>query len=346
MKRTKLSLRIAALLLCLALAAAAAPFALAAEPAPSGFRYNHDPRLNPAAMADIVWSPTAVYGFAPSPEGSLSAYVDFDWSDAAIVESGRADRVAYQAGMQEMYELLDALTAQGKDIEEIARTISAKRNELRLAANADDPAQMAAAKQHNLEKYGNENGPTADSLYEKYGSWETVLEKAFSTNAGMDACVGLYDSNYALYQASGLAPADSEAVSREYAVSALVLRCGTEGAEAELGAFSDRESVAPLYVPWLAAAVAQGVLKGYEDGTLRPAAPLRRVEAFVLLSRLLPEAEAVREPIAFTDLPAWAAPEIDRLSAAGLLLGRGDGTLGTNDPLTAAELDTLLARLG
>ena len=93
MKHTKLPLRIAALLLCLALAAAAAPFALAAGPAPSGFRYNHDPRLNPAAMADIVWSPTAVYGFAPSPEGSLSAYVDFDWSDAAIVESGRADKV-------------------------------------------------------------------------------------------------------------------------------------------------------------------------------------------------------------------------------------------------------------
>ena len=39
----------------------------------------------------------------------------------------------------------------------------------------------------------------ADELYEKYGSWQTVLEKALSTNAGMDACLGFYDENYDSY---------------------------------------------------------------------------------------------------------------------------------------------------
>ena len=42
-------------------------------------------------------------------------------------------------------------------------------------------------------------GPSADSLYEKYGSWQTVLKKALSTNMGMDACLGLYDEYYYTY---------------------------------------------------------------------------------------------------------------------------------------------------
>lgn len=52
----------------------------------------------------------------------------------------------------------------------------------------------------NFETYGNEAGPTADWLYEKYGSWQTVLEKALGTNEGMDACLGLYDEYYDYYE--------------------------------------------------------------------------------------------------------------------------------------------------
>lgn len=40
-------------------------------------------------------------------------------------------------------------------------------------------------------------------MYEKYGSWEIVLQKSFSVNMGMDACCGLYDDNYTLYQELG-----------------------------------------------------------------------------------------------------------------------------------------------
>ena len=60
----------------------------------TNFHYEHDPRLNPKAMADIVVDPTAVYGFAPSPDGSLSSYTAFDWSDPELVngESGSRAR--------------------------------------------------------------------------------------------------------------------------------------------------------------------------------------------------------------------------------------------------------------
>ena len=62
-------------------------------------------------------------------------------------------------------------------------------------------------KQRNLETYGNEFGPTPDSLYEKYGSWDMVMMKALGTNPGMDACLGFYDEYYYLYQ---LEDADGE----------------------------------------------------------------------------------------------------------------------------------------
>ena len=51
----------------------------------------------------------------------------------------------------------------------------------------------------HCKTYGHEDGPTADELCEKYGSWETVLQKAFSANLGMDVCCGLYDEYYQLY---------------------------------------------------------------------------------------------------------------------------------------------------
>lgn len=169
-----------------------------------GFHYVHDPRLNPKAMEDIIEDPTAVYGFSPSPESTrLKAYTSYDWSDPAVVESGRAERIAYHAKNAGLYTMAEQLKAEGKSIEEIARAVSAERNRLRLAAYDGDPEGLAIVKQSNLDTYGNENGPTADSLYAKYGSWETVLEKAFSLNSGMHACLGLYDDYYDLYVASG-----------------------------------------------------------------------------------------------------------------------------------------------
>ena len=91
---------------------------------------------------------------------------------------------------------------EAKPVEEIARAVSQRRNELRLASYGDDPEALARIKQSNLDAYGNELGPTADSLYEKYGSWQTILEKALGTNAGMDACLGFFDEYFELYDFS------------------------------------------------------------------------------------------------------------------------------------------------
>jgi len=165
------------------------------------FAYEHDPRDNPEAMKDIIYNPAAVYGFSPSPDSTrLKDYVDaLDWTDPDQVAEARALRQAYHDSMSELYRMIEMMLHEGKNVETIARAVSQRRNELRLESEADNPEALALTKKSNLETYGNEMGPTADQLYEKYGSWQTVLEKALGTNVGMDACLGFYDEYYEFY---------------------------------------------------------------------------------------------------------------------------------------------------
>ena len=173
------------------------------------YQYAHDPRLNETAMKDIVENPDAVYGFSPDPESTrLGSYATYDWTDPAFVAEAKASREAYHASLYSMYDILREMRDAGSSIEEMARAVSAERNRIRLAAYDNDPEGLAKAKQSNLDTYGQEEGPTADQLFEKYGSWETVLQKAFSPNPGMDACCGLYDEYYTLYVELGLVEDD------------------------------------------------------------------------------------------------------------------------------------------
>lgn len=338
------------LLLILAILLSLSVPVFAAEGTGSPFRYQHDPRLNPRAMEDIVVDPTAVYGFAPSPSGSLAAYAEMDWTDPALVngENGRLARIAYHESIQELYSLLDELVAEGKSAEEIARVVSPKRNEIRLAAYENDPEGLETAKARNLEKYGHEEGPLPEELYEQYGSWEIVIEKAFSVNSGMDACLGLYDDYFEVYVAAGQLSDESEmAASREYAAAAFANAAGimAENPDADvLEVYLDAAEIHEWFRTELAEEVSSGILRGYPDGTLRPLGTIRRVEAMVLLSRCLPELKANRKAIAFSDVPVWAKGDIDRLSAAGLVEGYGNALLGADDLMTVEQVSILLGR--
>ena len=186
--------------LCVILSAGAAADTGKTDRAP--FAYEHDPRDNPSAMRDVVYNPDAVYCFSPSKaeESTLKDYADaIDWTDEKQVANARGQRLAYHDSMQELYDIILDMVKADEEIETIARAVSRRRNELRLEASKDDPEGLALTKKRNLETYGNELGPTPEWLYEKYGSWEEVLIKALGTNAGMDACLGLYDEYYYLY---------------------------------------------------------------------------------------------------------------------------------------------------
>lgn len=176
------------------------------------FSYEHDPRENPYVLTDAIENPDAVYGFSPNPESErLGAFAEYDWTDPELVEKARQKRIEYHESFQSMYDMLFEMRDEGKSIEEMARAVSAERNRLRLEAYKDDPEALAKTKASNLASYGHEEGPTADSLYEKYGSWEAVIQKAFGSNPGMDACCGLYDEYYELYVELGMIPEKAEA---------------------------------------------------------------------------------------------------------------------------------------
>ncbi|MCF0230044.1 MAG: hypothetical protein HUJ76_10190 [Parasporobacterium sp.] len=178
------------------------------------FTYVHDPRTNPKAMEDCIENPDAVYGFSPNPESTrLAEYASYDWTDKEFVEEARQNRIKYHEDIASLLDLARKLRDEGKSVEEIARAVSAERNRIRLESYKDDPEGLEKVKKSNLEKYGDENGPTADSLYEKKGSWEEVLLSAFNPNLGMDACCGLYDTYYQDYVELGLAEADPEPAS-------------------------------------------------------------------------------------------------------------------------------------
>lgn len=159
--------------------------------------YEHDPRLNAKAMEDIRYDPNAVYGFSPREDSvRLGNFASYDYSDPEQVEKWKAERMAYHASFQEMYTRWEQMRAEGKTSEEIAKTLSPMRNELRLASYQNNPEGLAKVKASNLAAYGQEDGPTPEQLYEKYGSWDTVILKCFSSNSGMDAVLGLYDMEY------------------------------------------------------------------------------------------------------------------------------------------------------
>ena len=187
--------------------------AYAAEP------YVHDPMENPGAAKDIVVDPDAVYGYAPSPDSPrLKDYVEYDWSDPDLVAEMRKQREEYHESMKELYSMAATMKADGASMEEIARAVSTRRNEIRLESYKDDPEGLEKVKKSNLENYGDENGGTPEFFYEKYGSWETVLEKALSTNAGADACLGLYDQYYDTYFLSSSDSDGDTANSKDYTV--------------------------------------------------------------------------------------------------------------------------------
>lgn len=140
------------------------------------------------------------------------------------------------------------------------------------------------------------------------------------------------------------------AATREYTAAAFADAEGLPALSSEdtdqiLNRFTDADRISTLYRPQLAAAVSAGLLRGYEDQTLLPQNTISRVEAFVLLSRFLKNAEETGDSIAFNDVPDWAQNDIDRLSKAGLIKGYGDGTLGANDLLTVDQVSILVERI-
>ena len=134
---------------------------------------------------------------------------------------------------------------------------------------------------------------------------------------------------------------------REYIISEFVQSVGRNQlneSDAILQIFTDSENISPEYKGDISRAIVGGILKGYEDRTIRPTEHVSRVEAMVMLARCVPELDASGEIIEFTDVPDWAKEDIEYLSKAGLVKGYGDGTMGANDFITVEQVGLLVER--
>jgi len=164
------------------------------------FTYIHNPSYNENVLADAEYDKSAVFGYKPNETGSLKQYRDADWTDKDSVLGYKQNRIEYiSLNDQKIRELENKLRSENKTIEETASQCSNLRNQIRLDQYKDDPEGLELLKERNLEKYGHEEGPLPSELYLKYGSWEIVLEKCYSINRAMDACCGVYDMYYYLY---------------------------------------------------------------------------------------------------------------------------------------------------
>ena len=89
-----------------------------------------------------------------------------------------------------------------------------------------------------------------------------------------------------------------------------------------------------------------GIVKGYEDGTFRPNAPITRAEFGAIATRFFDETGATYEPGTFSDVTGdeWFANAIQDAVNLGLIGGYEDGTVRPNNNITRAEACAIVNR--
>ncbi|ULO06830.1 S-layer homology domain-containing protein [Paenibacillus sp. 19GGS1-52] len=92
-------------------------------------------------------------------------------------------------------------------------------------------------------------------------------------------------------------------------------------------------------------AVADGIVKGYLDGTFKPGNSVTRAEFAVMLMNTL-QSEEVGADLGFTDrakIGTWAKQAVAQAIGAGIIHGYEDGTFRPNAPITRAEMASMIA---
>lgn len=118
--------------------------------------------------------------------------------------------------------------------------------------------------------------------------------------------------------------------------------------ETSMIAFSDEGSIPEWARPAIQTAVAEGILLGYHDGTIRPRHTLTRLELAAMISRAMKWEVDSAKSTRFSDdvhMPAWAKPYIAATYEHGLLIGRSRNTFVPDGLTTRAEAAVVLLRL-
>ncbi|MFC4810936.1 S-layer homology domain-containing protein [Paenibacillus sp. GCM10023250] len=121
-------------------------------------------------------------------------------------------------------------------------------------------------------------------------------------------------------------------------------RIGKALADTTAVAFGDVPA-ASWSAPMIALAAKAGFVEGFKDGSFQPKKNVTRAEFAAMLAKALGLSEAA--PVAFTDVSGdhWAHGAISALEALGFINGYSDGSFRPNQPITRAEMITILARV-
>ena len=155
-----------------------------------------NPLDNPKIAKDVIADPEAVYGYRPKPGSSLDQF-DIDWSDAEEVSKARAARLEYLKKMEikraKLSNEIDKYLADGMDMKEIAEIKVEQRNLDRIKSYTErgDYENLEKLYNRNLKEYGQKEGPTAEQLLGKYGSYEKIIYSSVNVNQGMNLILGI-----------------------------------------------------------------------------------------------------------------------------------------------------------
>ncbi|WP_449602705.1 Ig-like domain-containing protein [Paenibacillus sp. Marseille-Q9583] len=90
---------------------------------------------------------------------------------------------------------------------------------------------------------------------------------------------------------------------------------------------------------------AQGLMKGYADGSFKPNQLITRAEMAIIVERLLDKAQSGTSSFKDINSGHWAKNAIDAAKAAGIINGYLDETFRPNQTLTRAEAVVMINRL-
>ncbi|WP_141735136.1 RHS repeat-associated core domain-containing protein [Oligoflexus tunisiensis] len=108
-----------------------------------------------------------------------------------LMQDAAKQRASYLSKVSSLMAAAERMKAEGKSPEHIARVTVEGRNAIKLEVRAQGNWFLArAADIRNIVKYGNRAGPSADRLYQKYGSWEEVTRAAMRTNSTINRLTG------------------------------------------------------------------------------------------------------------------------------------------------------------
>lgn len=282
---------------------------------------------------------------------SMASVMVFAESDSDVVlisENTEADKVADSAADEEADKTADSAadeeadkTADSAAVEEADKTAdSAADEEADKAADsaADEEADKAADSAADEE---------ADKAVDSAADEETE-EISF---ADVDETDWAYDSIKYLSNKGIIAGNESNMLYPDNGITREeVIKIVLEARKVEIAAdatieASDADSVSEWAKGYVATAIKEGILKGYEDGTIQGNKVITRAEFAVILMRSI-GATADFASAGFTDVDSeWYAAEAECARNLGIITGYEDGSFRGNNAVTRREAFVMAQRI-